>query len=757
MPVAFTLDHALRWTYLSPNASDVIGTSPNVLVGKSILSTVVHEDQPVLRNGFKKLTEEQDAEPITLILKLEGNPDREFFFVIAPTFDEDHHTTGYFGQISVYQDFEQSASRSPASMMNDDLTYRAIFESISEGIYFFDPRDMRVGDMNPAFERMLGYGPDELINIPVYVFINEDKETLDAQVSEMIRTGTWSVKHRQYIRKDGSFFDAEITASYIDTSGKKLITVFVRDIEDRKQIERALRQSEEQFRQFKDRVTDVIYRYNVKENVYEFLSPSVFLQTGYTVKEYSEDPQAFARRTTFAEDLPLVFHRMRQHLAKGALCGAIELQYRFIKKDGSIIWVSDQKSFEFDEAGNVSRVNGVVRNIAQQKAVEIQLRDSEEYFRTMFESSPDGLMIFDLPPTRIEINYQFTRMFGYEQHELGDNPWELLERIPPNIMQARFDRLEREGSLEYNAIHFTRSGRVLYCNMKCSRFHTSKGSLYCAVMRDMTEKRSLEFQLQQYSQQLEKLVDQRTQELTYYSERLEHMVNERTAKLEAVNKELEQFAYTISHDLRAPLVCIEGFSDLLREEVGEHLTDEHKEWLDIIISSTRRMNKLIADLLELARIGRVAGKPVEISVNELLEDIKQEFSFTIEKRSVVLEFQDTYPVIHADAQRVRQVFQNLISNAIKYNDTDEVRIAVRATESNEQVEFIVADNGMGIPEERKEEVFLLFRRLQAGNDVEGTGAGLTIVRKIVESLGGTIWVESIMGKGSQFHFTIPKS
>jgi PAS domain S-box-containing protein len=434
----------------------------------------------------------------------------------------------------------------------------------------------------------------------------------------------------------------------------------------------------------------------------------------------------------------------------------VELQYRFIKKDGSVIWISDQKSFEFDADGTVAKVNGVIRDISRQKAIEIQLRDSEEYFRTMFESSPDGLVIFDLPLSRLEINRQFTHMFGYEQYEFSELPWHILERVPQNIIQARLDRLEREGHVEYNAIHFTKSGKVLYCNVKCSRLHTSKGPLYCAVVRDMTEKRSLEFQLQQYSQQLEKLVEQRTQQLTYYSERLENMVDERTAKLEAANKELEQFAYTISHDLRAPLICIEGFSNLLRDEVREKVEAEQADWIDIIISSTKRMNQLIADILELARIGRVVGQRVDVHLAELLDDIRQEFLLTFEKRRVTMTQDALFPPLVSDLQRLRQVFQNLISNAVKYNDKEEVHIDVHALEREQEVEIVISDNGMGIPADRREEIFGLFKRLHTDEEVEGTGAGLAIVKKIVESLGGRIWVAGEVGAGSEFHFTLPR-
>ncbi|NOY05910.1 MAG: PAS domain S-box protein [Chlorobi bacterium] len=432
------------------------------------------------------------------------------------------------------------------------------------------------------------------------------------------------------------------------------------------------------------------------------------------------------------------------------------MEYRFRRKDGEVIWISDVKSFEFDPEGEVSHVNGIIRDVSRYKMVELQLRDSEEHFRMMFESSPDGLAIFDLPITRFMCNHQFSQMFGYEQHELQDSPWQKLMRVPDNAVHGRMDRLMREGNIDFNAILFTKLGKVLYCNVRCSRFHTSHGPRYCAVVRDMTDRRTLEFQLQQYSQKLEKLVEERTQELTYYSEKLEQLVSERTAKLEAMNKELEQFAYTISHDLRAPLIAIEGFTELLKDELADALTDESAEWMNIIVNSVQRMNHLISDVLELARIGRVVGEKVEVNLNQVIDSIKQEFQIRMEERHVTISVPEPLPVIKTDLQRMRQVFQNLISNAIKYNNKENIEVAITAEKRDDNmVEIVVRDNGIGIPEASQKEIFLLFRRLQTGDEEDSTGAGLAIVKKIINSLGGEIWVESTVGEGSAFHFTLP--
>jgi len=223
------------------------------------------------------------------------------------------------------------------------------------------------------------------------------------------------------------------------------------------------------------------------------------------------------------------------------------------------------------------------------------------------------------------------------------------------------------------------------------------------------------------------------------------------------NAELEDFTHVVSHDLKEPLRGIEAFSGFLAEEYRAHLDGPARGYLDIIQQSAVRMRDLIDDLLELSRIGRTRPALAPVDTGTLLTDLKTAFRFTLENSGVELTLQPDMPVVVGDAVRLRQVFENLIGNAIKYNGRESGGwIKVTAETREDETVFGVSDNGPGISPNYREKIFGIFQRLVRRDEYEGTGVGLTICKKIVEGRGGRIWVESEgKGKGSAFFFTVP--
>ena len=246
---------------------------------------------------------------------------------------------------------------------------------------------------------------------------------------------------------------------------------------------------------------------------------------------------------------------------------------------------------------------------------------------------------------------------------------------------------------------------------------------------------------------------------------LENKVKERTQQLaeanEALgrtNKELDDFTYIVSHDLKEPLRGVKAFSKLLIEDYSGKLDDEGKEYLKTISDSSARMTRLIEDLLNLSRIGRIKNVEPDIGLNEMLSDVQKNLVYALEERNVKLNIQPGFPKVMCDRIRISEVFSNLVSNAIKYTKKD-IRpvIEIGWSDKKDFYEFYVKDNGIGIEKQYYDKVFHIFQRLHAKGEYEGTGAGLTIVKKIVENHGGKIWVESVPGAGSTFYFTLPKA
>ena len=226
-------------------------------------------------------------------------------------------------------------------------------------------------------------------------------------------------------------------------------------------------------------------------------------------------------------------------------------------------------------------------------------------------------------------------------------------------------------------------------------------------------------------------------------------------ELSETNKELEDFTYVVSHDLKEPLRGIEAFSSFLAEDYSEKLDDEGKRYISVVRESAVRMKVLIEDLLELSRIGRVGAKYTNVAMEPLIAEVANELQFSIEEKHVNLRIAPDLPDIICDRTRIKEVFANLISNAIKFSDKSEPLVEIACRRNGGGHTFSVADDGIGIAEEYHEKVFGIFQRLNHREDYEGTGAGLTICKKIVEAHGGEIRVESEVGHGATFFFTIP--
>jgi signal transduction histidine kinase len=252
------------------------------------------------------------------------------------------------------------------------------------------------------------------------------------------------------------------------------------------------------------------------------------------------------------------------------------------------------------------------------------------------------------------------------------------------------------------------------------------------------------------------------EELINYRIRLEEMVRERTSELEAANRELEaaykdmeSFSCSASHDLREPLLVIDWLSSRLLKQYGRKLDDHGREMLSTVNETSGKMNKLIEDLLSFARISAKGVLKSEIDIKNLALNVFEKLRSMTERREVNLIILDL-PVAWGDSSMIRQVFVNLISNAIKYTGPVKTAdIEIGGKKNRTECCYFVRDNGIGFNEKHAHKLFGLFQRLHASNNIGGTGVGLAISKRIIEKHGGRIWAESKIGEGSTFHFSLP--
>lgn len=368
-------------------------------------------------------------------------------------------------------------------------------------------------------------------------------------------------------------------------------------------------------------------------------------------------------------------------------------------------------------------VSAAIRDISER-------READAKFRDLLDSAPDAMVIVGDGGAIVLANKQTESVFGYSQEELIGQPIEIL--MPERFRHQHAGHRQhffagpkvREMGRNLELFGQKKSGREFPVEISLSPLETKEGLLVSAAIRDISERKEKERELSRYA-----------------------------AMLESKNQELEQFAYIASHDLQEPLRTVCSFADLLSDEYGGKLDENADIYLNYISGASRRMTLLIKGLLEYSRIGKhstLSDVNCEQMVDRLIEDLEvaiAETGATIRHTSL--------PVIVTYANELRQLLQNLLANAIKFHKPDcPPNIAVSATRVGDQWQFTVEDDGIGIEARHQERIFLFFQRLHTAEEYEGTGLGLAHCRKIVELLGGKLWVESTPGVGSSFHFTV---
>ncbi len=379
------------------------------------------------------------------------------------------------------------------------------------------------------------------------------------------------------------------------------------------------------------------------------------------------------------------------------------------------------------------------RKLKEQAIAEATLRLSEEKYRFLFERNPASMLIYDRSTLALlAVNEAFLKQYGYSNEEalslsLPDlypmeekaSIVELVEKIKEHSSAGEWHHIKKDGSII-----------TIIANSNDLVYHGKKARI--AVVTDITDRKKAE------------------EEIKRLNQALEERVAERTAQLISINKELESYSYSISHDLRAPLRAIHGFSQILSVRHRLSLNMEGQQYIDYIVEASVRMEQLINDLLDYSRLGRKSLKIRPVSLSALLDSIYSDFSKKLEEIDAKLFIENELPEILGDDSLLRQIFINLIENSITYRRTG-IQLVIKIGCSGNSDRYIVSisDNGIGIPEEHWEKIFDIFQRLHSEEKYPGTGIGLATVKKAVTMLNGKVWVNSIIGEGSTFYIQLP--
>lgn len=413
-----------------------------------------------------------------------------------------------------------------------------------------------------------------------------------------------------------------------------------------------------------------------------------------------------------------------------------------LTKSGARIHVALTISPIRDAEGRVIGISKIVRDVTEQKRIAEAVRASEARFRAIFEQASVGIGRLSFDGGRwLEINDVLSRITGYSREELLLKSW--LDMTHPDDLHLDLNEAERLKSgdsesytVEKRVVH--KDGYIVWVRTAASlvRDYRGKPDYEICVVEDISEQKHAEQTLVQLNSELETRVQLRTQEL------------------ETANKELEAFSYSVSHDLRAPLRTVDGFSAALEEDYGEQLGAEGKDFVRRVRNGVQRMGELIDALLMLSRVTRADVNREDVDVSGLANSMAEEFRMRYPERD--LEFRiEAGLQTNADPKLLRVALENLLENAVKYTSRNQhAVIEVGKMDSNGSSGFYVRDNGVGFDMQYVGKLFGAFQRLHGDKDFQGSGIGLATVQRIVRRHGGQIQAEGHVGRGATFQFTL---
>jgi PAS domain S-box-containing protein len=617
-----------------------------------------------------------------------------------------------------------------------DLQYRALFDNTNDAVTLIDLDGMIIG-ANSRCADLFGIPIESLIGTSAFCWINPDsRDDATDKLGALTNDQYIPLYERTLRRPDGGHRYVEINAALVrDPEGKPVhIQSVMRDITTRKQNEQALKISEERMmlsaRVGKigifdhDHVTDHIYWSPEHRVIYGYgMDEPVVLNSGRDVI-HPDDADRIHQAVLAAWD------------PNGT--GDFDVEYRIINRRGELRWISTRARTFFDGEGSSRRpvrTIGAVIDITESKQMEEALRRTEQQYRTLAQNLPGMAIVLFKPDGVVEVaEGSELPHVGYPKESIEGR--HLSEIVPLEQFEGYNALLEQ--ALQHGM--FSREmlyGGEIY-NSTYVPLYDDGGSVnrILNVIQNITLQKEAEEALRQFNQELEL------------------RVVERTRQLQAINKELEAFAYSVSHDLRAPLRSIDGFSQALLEDYYDQFDETGRDYLNRVRRNSQRMGDLIDDMLTLSRISRNEMNLELVDLSALAHDVAQELSQTDPQRAVDWEIAPDLSA-QCDARLLRVVLVNLLGNAWKFTRKRELAIIrFEQTQHEGQLCFVVRDNGVGFDMQYVDKLFGAFQRLHPTSEFEGTGIGLATVQRVIQRHGGHAWAEGEEGIGASFYFSL---
>jgi PAS domain S-box-containing protein len=677
------------------------------------------------------------------------------------------------------------------------IQFRKLMDQSNDSIFVIDQQTGLYIDFNKKAHEQLGYTREELLQVSV-VEVAQHIQSKDAwhERVAMVHEKDGLIFETNYKRKDGSIFPVEVSARILDYNDEPVVLSFVRDITERKKTEENFQENQRRLQAFFDQSLDGFFftifkmprvwndTIDKEQVLLEIFTTERFTEVNDAMLEqYGMTREKFLSLTSsdiFAHDPQQGIHLRRQLFNHGHL----HIETFEKKNNGTAAWFEGEYVCLYDDQKRITGFFGIQRDITARKQSEMErvqlisdLASRNEESETLRESLASVTNTFEFSEIIQRILDQIKRVIPYDSSSVWQVEGQFQKMVagrdlPQGVTTTYpLDDTNSATPLLNGDVAYVLSNNVQdelpdfkehpdnMINSWLAIPLKTRGKIIGFIALDG-------YQQEQFNDRHINLALNFADQVAIALENSRLFSNlqdelalrkDLISELESKNIELERFTYTVSHDLKSPLVTINGFLGYLEADINSGNLERVKQDRQRIQAAVNKMYVLLNDLLELSRIGRLMNKPEMMRFGDLVDDALQIVQGRLEARNVTVQTQPDLPAIHGDRQRLVEVLQNLLDNAAKFTGDQAsplIEVGQRGEENGKPI-FYVRDNGIGIAPQYHEQVFGLFNKLEAGG--EGTGIGLAIVKRIIEVHGGRIWVESEIGRGATFCFTLPIS
>ncbi|MEG4210819.1 PAS domain S-box protein [Microcoleus sp. S13_B4] len=636
----------------------------------------------------------------------------------------------------LFDSLEKELRKREAGLEESKSRIQAVVDNAADGIITLDAWG-NIESFNRAAENIFGEKADRVIGSNLRRLIAQPQPyntAGDYSIEYFVLNPDTKLKTYQQetvgVRRDGTKFPMELAVSEMRLANQQLFIAICRDARGRKQAEETLRKQA----QMLDLANDTIAVLDLNGAISYWNLGAKWLY-GWRKSEAIEKNIHKLLQTEWTQPLEVI---QKVFFEQGSWQGELVRT----KKDGTKITVASRWTLQYDDQDQPVAILEISNDISDRKRSEIALAQSAQRFRATFEQAAVGMVQASVEGKFLLVNQKLCEILGYSRQELVEKRFQ--EITWPGDLASELELLRQLLAAEIENFslekrYIRKDGELVWANLTVSLLREQNGTQFLmGVVEDIRDRK-----------QAEESLRLRAQELRLTAQNLAQTTN----VLKKRNQELDQFAYVVSHDLKAPLRAIANLSSWIEEDLSESMTEDTLHQMNLLRGRVHRMEGLIEGLLQYSRVGRIEVASEKVKVENLLAEIIDSLAPPSEFE---VKVEPGMPTFVTEKLPLQQVFSNLISNAIKHNRAESGHVTISVKELDDFYEFSVKDDGPGIDPQYHEKVFVIFQTLEARDKVENTGIGLSLVKKIVEGQGGSISLESAEGEGATFRFTWPK-